>query len=446
MFLNDPFFIGICFFSIGFLSIVGFTSLYLNFFFKSSIYKYYSYYVLSLLLFVVIVYIKNTGDFPNNSDRRSLMQLVVDGIQILSSYLFCTFIYNSMIYQDIKYKRLKKVYIFFVGFTIFYFIILFLSPNFVLKSYTFFIISRLIIYVISIVFYYNIGRELNVIYFRYIFIGITILFLSGFMAIWDSTVNYKTSVYTGFDFLCIGYFFENCCFMGALIYEYFIVEKEKKDIEYQHQEQLFNTQIEIQTQTMQHIGREIHDNIGQKLTLASLYTQQLAYENKTSQINGSIESISAIINQSLSELRELSKSLTDNFIDSNSISSLLESECLKINELKIAKVIFTTNANQIKLDYQRKSILLRITQEFIQNSIKHANCNNISISLHISNNLLQLKLADDGKGFDVNASQLTKSGIGLSNMKKRAELIGGKYDIQSNSNGTKIVVEIPISL
>ena len=48
----------------------------------------------------------------------------------------------------------------------------------------------------------------------------------------------------------------------------------------QHQQELLFAQIEIQQQTMQHIGREIHDNIGQKLTLASLYTQQLAFENK----------------------------------------------------------------------------------------------------------------------------------------------------------------------
>ena len=52
-----------------------------------------------------------------------------------------------------------------------------------------------------------------------------------------------------------------------------------------HTKELLSTQIEMQTQTMQYIGREIHDNVGQKLTLASLYTQQLAYENKAPQIN-----------------------------------------------------------------------------------------------------------------------------------------------------------------
>lgn len=209
----------------------------------------------------------------------------------------------------------------------------------------------------------------------------------------------------------------------------------------EHQKELLSTQIEIQKQTMQHIGREIHDNIGQKLTLASLYTQQLAYENKAPQINGNIENISAIINQSLSELRELSKSLTDNTIDSNSISKLLELESAKINELKVCLVSFNSNAENVNLSYQSKSVLLRITQEFIQNSIKHSKCNSILVSLFYKNKTLTLILEDDGSGFDT-AKKSTK-GIGLSNMRKRTEIIGGLFDLTSNTLGTKLVIEIP---
>ena len=91
-------------------------------------------------------------------------------------------------------------------------------------------------------------------------------------------------------------------------------QNEKKIMSQLHEQILLSTQLEMQTQTMQYIGREIHDNIGQKLTLASLYTQQLAYENKAPQINDKIENISNIINESLAELRQLSKSLTDDSI------------------------------------------------------------------------------------------------------------------------------------
>ena len=147
--------------------------------------------------------------------------------------------------------------------------------------------------------------------------------------------------------------------------------KENESTRLNHQKEILSTQIEIQTQTMQHIGREIHDNIGQKLTLASLYGQQLIFENKVPDSQVEIDKIVAIINQSLSELRELSKSLTNNIIDTNDIVKLLESECNKIKDLKVVSVNFSCNQKKINLDYQSKSILVRILQEFIQNSIKH---------------------------------------------------------------------------
>ncbi|WP_298119477.1 sensor histidine kinase [Flavobacterium sp.] len=210
----------------------------------------------------------------------------------------------------------------------------------------------------------------------------------------------------------------------------------------EHQKELLSTQIEIQNQTMQHIGREIHDNIGQKLTLASLYTQQLAYENKAPQITESIENISAIINQSLSELRALSKSLTDDSIDSLSLVELIQSECEKVNELKKCKVTFKNNEDAANYNYQIKSVLLRICQEFMQNSIKHSKCKNINIILMRNNDHLSFILADDGKGFDVDKKS---NGIGLLNMKKRTEIIGGKASIQSStSSGTQLTISIPL--
>lgn len=208
----------------------------------------------------------------------------------------------------------------------------------------------------------------------------------------------------------------------------------------EHQKELLFTQLEMQQQTMQHIGREIHDNIGQKLTLASLYTQQLAFENKAPLIHDSIESISEIINSSLAELRQLSKSLTDNTIESETIATLLKTECKKMNQLK--KCTFSSNreANKILISYQTKSVLVRVVQEFLQNSIKHADCKEITVSLRKNNEILELCLQDDGKGFDINKT--ASKGIGLGNMKKRTEIIGGTYDMQSNSNGTKLRIEI----
>ncbi len=221
----------------------------------------------------------------------------------------------------------------------------------------------------------------------------------------------------------------------------FVLQYRKRKIS--HTKELLSSQLEMQQQTMQYIGREIHDNVGQKLTLASLYTQQLAYENKAPQVNDKIENISHIINESLVELRQLSKSLTDDSIADNMITALLQKECDKVNGTKKCRVNFSSNQQNIVLTYQTKSILVRIVQEFLQNSIKHAGCKNIDVSLNVNDDALLLQLKDDGKGFDTN--MVSSNGIGLNNMKKRTELIGGKFYLKSKAGiGTNLDITIPI--
>jgi signal transduction histidine kinase len=394
-------------------------------------------------LFIITVYAKDTGDFPLKSDRRNVMQLVVDGLQMLSALLFCSFIYHAMVSQDLKYKKLKKVYYSFIGFTGFYFIIMLLFPHFVRVSFLFFIVTRVIIYLISILFYYHIGKGLKIVFFRYLFLATTFLFVSGILALWDSTVNTKTSIYTGFHYLCFGYFFENICFIGAFIYKYFIVDKERHEVEHQHKMQLFTTKFEIQQQTMEYIGKEIHDNIGQKLTLASLYTQQLEHENIAPSSKESIDNVSLLINESLAEMRELTKTLIDNAIEKNSIYESIKEECERVRKLNLFSVKFICDNKNIDLDYQSKTILVRILQEFFQNSIKHSECKNLTLQLRVIGKDIALILVDDGKGFDI--TKTYTNGIGLKNMKKRTEILEGKFIVESKINqGTKVTVTIPL--
>ena len=81
-------------------------------------------------------------------------------------------------------------------------------------------------------------------------------------------------------------------------------------------------------------------------------------------------------------------------------------------------------------------------QEFFQNSIKHAACKNIQVSLINNEDFIELILQDDGKGFDT--KNANGKGIGLSNIKKRTELINGNFALQSElGKGTNLTIEIP---
>lgn len=219
-----------------------------------------------------------------------------------------------------------------------------------------------------------------------------------------------------------------------------IYEKEKAETEKQHQLDLLNTEVQSQRQTMQHIGQEIHDSVAQKLTLASIYIQRMQFENKAPDAKEGLDSISKIINDSLVELKQLSQNLIDSRIQNASLSELVNMECAQVNATGICKAGYEGEENP-PISIAVKSSLLRIIQEFIQNSIKHAACKQIRIHLQQFADKLELQLTDDGKGFDI---ATVRKGAGLDNIRRRIQALGGTYNFDSSvATGTKLYVVIP---
>jgi signal transduction histidine kinase len=211
-------------------------------------------------------------------------------------------------------------------------------------------------------------------------------------------------------------------------------EKEKAAIEKQHKLDLLNDQLSTQKQTMQFIGSEIHDSVAQKLTLASLYARKLEYENNNPATLNKLEDISTIINDSLDELRNLSRTLSNDAIRDHDLAALLNTECQKINATGICRVELCFDS-KLRLSFIIKAALLRVIQEFIQNSLKHARCDRIQVKINEQDEGLAVVLSDNGKGFDINVAG--SAGVGLDNMKRRIALIGGTFQLQSNiDNGT----------
>lgn len=219
-------------------------------------------------------------------------------------------------------------------------------------------------------------------------------------------------------------------------------EKEKDILQEQHEFEMVMRRLEIQKQTMQDIGREIHDNVGQQLTLAVLYARQMQLIDREKGDAERLSKITGIINNSLSDLRSLSKTLTDNAVQQTLLHELLERECYKVNELGTCAVIFNSNIQLMAVGYQAKASILRLVQEFMQNSLRHSSCTHIWIKLHLSDQHLEMTLKDDGTGFD--ASLLQTSGVGLDSMKQRALVLDAEFTLTSNAQeGTLLKVIIP---
>ena len=221
--------------------------------------------------------------------------------------------------------------------------------------------------------------------------------------------------------------------------------KEQK-IKSDYEEELLRTQLEIQEQTLKNISQEIHDNVGQVLSLAKLNLNIMDIA-KTEQLQGKIDNTLSQVSKAINDLRDLSKSFnTDNIIAIGLVRAI-ENELEMIKKTDFLKTEFESTGLKRKLEPQKELILFRIVQEALHNIIKHAGAKMIKVSAAYSDKELELLIADDGHGFDLsplNQEGETGFGLGLRNMQNRAKLIGADFNMNSIAGeGTVVKIVLP---
>ncbi len=199
-------------------------------------------------------------------------------------------------------------------------------------------------------------------------------------------------------------------------------------IKSEHEKTLLNIENEIQHETLSHVGRELHDNIGQLLSLAKLNFGSIKPEKHAAGRE--------LLSQIIQEVRSLSKSLNLDWVDEISLEDFISQELEKVKSTGFCEtsINFETEFSNLKKD--EKLVLIRVIQEILNNAIKHASPNHIRISANQLEGAQHIVIQDDGIGFDINQNS---NGSGMFNLAKRMETIGGKFDIQSKpGNGTLI--------
>jgi signal transduction histidine kinase len=96
-------------------------------------------------------------------------------------------------------------------------------------------------------------------------------------------------------------------------------------------------------------------------------------------------------------------------------------------------------------DPDTETMLYRIIQEAVNNSLKHAEPEEVTVRFEYSEPILRVSVADDGKGFDVESVMIASTGLGLRSIHERVALIGGKIELSSSpGKGTRVSVEVEI--
>ena len=208
--------------------------------------------------------------------------------------------------------------------------------------------------------------------------------------------------------------------------------------------------IDLLEKDREHVAMELHDHIGQTLTSLkiNLEIMQGQLDPGHSSLEASLKSSRERAVQALRDIKQISRGLKPSVLDAlGLVSSLRE----LLNEVKINTGInfkFFTHRIPEKFGKEKELAIYRITQEALNNIIKHANAGTVFISLVEKDGKISLSIEDDGVGFELEKTMEFTDGrgyLGLLIMRERAEQLRGEFNIESKAGkGTLLLVEIPI--
>lgn len=206
--------------------------------------------------------------------------------------------------------------------------------------------------------------------------------------------------------------------------------REKEFLKKEHAQAILSAQLEVQEQTMRQISQEIHDNVGQILSLVNLNLKTLKQGDSEK-----LEATSALVNKAISDLRTLSKNLNPDAITKAGLIQMIKNDLEQMEKTGQ----YTTELNvsdEPVLTSSRLTVMYRMIQEVLNNIIKHADATKIAVTIAAN----EIEISDNGKGFNP-AEQ--SNGLGLSNLEQRAKVIGAGVSINSTINkGTCIIFSL----
>lgn len=237
------------------------------------------------------------------------------------------------------------------------------------------------------------------------------------------------------EILLIIYFVIVILLLTAFVIVFFVVYQRRKNKMLQEQfeaKQLFEREIsqsrlEMQEQTLRNVGWELHDNIGQLLSVAKIQLNIFSKKLPEAEQNA-VSEIKETVANSLQEVRSLSKSLNNQVIGYAGLVVSVENELARFQRMGVIETELKVTGEKQEIPKQHSIILFRILQEFFSNVIKHAKASALEVRINFSSEEIIISAKDNGKGFDMEA---VKKSSGLFNMESRAALIQAKFKIES---------------
>lgn len=201
-----------------------------------------------------------------------------------------------------------------------------------------------------------------------------------------------------------------------------------KKIENEHRRSLLLATVQAQEKERKRIASDLHDEVGALLSTTKLYISHLE-DSKNPKLLG--DKIEKIIDSAQKNLKTILHNITPQNLEKFGLISSVNEVCERINEANLLQIDLAYNEER-RLDLEKEIGVYRITQELLNNTIKHAGATQAWINFAFTGQEFQFTYQDNGKGMNLTSLDTqSKNGLGLQNLISRAELLDSRIDLQS---------------
>ncbi|HVY75428.1 MAG TPA: sensor histidine kinase [Puia sp.] len=226
-------------------------------------------------------------------------------------------------------------------------------------------------------------------------------------------------------------------------------ERELAILKERYEQEMLRSQLEIQEHTMKNIAQELHDNIGQTLSVIKLWMSIVPIE-KSHPASEGIENSKEMLHKVIREMADLTKSLHTDRISDIGLKEAIGFDIASLKRTGLLKIDYEVVGEEFHFPEEKSIFLFRMYQEMMNNILKHSKASEVNISIVYSDDYtFVLTIQDNGVGFNTQQKKESvagSSGLGLKSMRNRASLIGANLSILSEpGNGTTISVELALN-
>ena len=219
---------------------------------------------------------------------------------------------------------------------------------------------------------------------------------------------------------------------------------------HQYQEELRQLSSHIQTaqeEERAHIAREVHDELGQRLTSISMdlaFLKSKTNKDTEVKIKERLEALSKQAENTIKIIRKISQELRPSVLDDLGLISAID--WLKKQFDRRANINFYMDMpiEEVNINNEHATAIFRITQEALTNIMRHSKAKNVTIKMELNNSKILLQIQDDGSGININNKRKSNKTFGVFGMKERANNLGGELTIKNNfDKGTLVELTLP---